>query len=248
MNRMITVNPLALRAVMPCAGSRDVRFYLNTVALFKGKAGGVLAVATDGAVMGFAFDPSGTWEGEDDVPVLIRRTNDGNSASTWKNSILADVAAVKPGRKDTPAACTITTAGSMASLSLSGVERSHPSAIEVGARFPDLTPYAAPRYSGELAAYNPELLARVFEGPQVCGNHKGAHAVLLHNGAKAGTVVGMYDETTGTGLRFMAVVMPLRLPQGREAHPAVNPQGAGEYADRTVPGVEWLAAAFGVTP
>lgn len=243
MNAKININPLALRAVMPCAVSREVRFYLNTVALFQGKAGGVLAVATNGAVMGFAFDPSGTWEGDDAGPVLIRRTNDRNSATTWKNSILAAVAALKPGRKDTPKACTITTAGSMASLSLAGVERSHPSAIEVGVRYPDLTPYAAPRYSGELAAYDPELLARVFEGPQACGNHKGAHAVLLHNGPKAGTVVGMYDETTGTCLRFMAVVMPLRIPQGREAHPAVQPQGL-EYVERAVPGVEWLAAAF----
>ena len=246
MNRTITVNPLALRAVMPCAGSRDVRFYLNTVALFKGKAGGVLAVATDGNVMAFCFDPVGHWEGDDAGPVLIRRTNDGNSASTWKNSILADVAALKPGRKDTPRACTLTTAGSMASLSFSGVERSHPSAVEL-ARYPDLTPYATPRYSGELAAYNPELLARAFEGPQACGNHKGAHAVLLQNGKEAGTVVGMYDETAGTGLRYAAVVMPLRLPQGREAHPAVQSQGV-EYVERTAPGVEWLAAAFGVTP
>lgn len=246
MNRTININPIAIRAVMPCAGSRDVRFYLNTVALFKGKAGGVLAAATDGAVMAFAFDPSGLWEGDDAGPVLIRRTNDGNSATTWKNSILADVAGLKPGRKGTPKACTITTAGSMAALSLSGVECSHPSAIEVGARYPDLTPYAAPRYSGELAAYDPEMLARVFEGPQTCGNHKGAHAVLLHNGAKAGTVVGMYDETTGTGLRFMAIVMPLRLPQGSEAHPAFQQEEGPAYSARPVLGVEWLAAAFGV--
>ncbi|MFN7882982.1 MAG: hypothetical protein ACK5PF_08225, partial [bacterium] len=146
MNATITINPLALRAVMPCAGARDVRSYLNTFALFKGKAGGVLSVATDGWVMGFCFDPSGTWQGDDSGPVLIRRTHDGNNATPWKNSILADVAAIKPGRKDTPTACTITTAGSMAAVSLSGVERSHPSAIEVGARYPDLTRYAAPRY------------------------------------------------------------------------------------------------------
>ena len=212
MNTVININPLAIRAVMPCAGSRDVRFYLNTVALFKGKAGGVLAVATDGAVMAFAFDPSGLWEGDDAGPVLIRRTNDGKSATTWENSILADVAGLKPGRKDTPKACTITTAGSMAALSLSGVERSHPSAIEVCVRYPDPTPYAAPRYSCELAAYDPELLARVFEGPQVCGNHKGAHAVLLHDGEKAGTVVGMTMAMKRRPVPFVSSCMPTTVP------------------------------------
>lgn len=242
----ITVNPLALRAVMPCAGAKDVRFYLNTVALFKGKAGGVLAAATDGAVMAFCFDPAGTWIGDDAGPVLIRRTNDGNSAATWKNSILADVAAIKAGRKDTPRACTITTAGSMAACDFAGVQRAHPSAVE-DARFPDLTPYAVRRYSGEVAAYNPELLARVFEGPAIAANSKGAHAVLLHNGASAGTVVGMYAEPA-TRLEFAAVIMPLRAPQGRECHPALTKPEGSHYSDRAAPGLEWLAAAFGVNP
>jgi hypothetical protein len=242
----ITVNPLAIRAVMPCAGAKDVRFYLCTVALFKGKAGGVLAAATDGVTMAFCFDPAGTWEGSQESPVLIRRTNDGNSAATWKNSILADVAAIKPGRKDTPKACTITTDGAAGTCYLNGVNRNQSTAIE-NARYPDLTPYAARRYSGEIAAFDPEHLARVMEGPQFAGNHAGAHAVLLHNGEGAGTVVGLYD-TPATGLEFAAVIMPLRLPRDRKPHPALaKPEGA-HYADRPVPGLEWLARAFGVAP
>jgi hypothetical protein len=249
MNTTITLNPLALRAVMPCAGAKDVRFYLNTVALFKGKAGGVLAVATDGTVMAFCFDPDGTWTGDDSGPVLIRRTNDGNSAATWKNSILADVAAIKPGRYSGPDSLTITTAGSMAACDYAGVQRAHPSAVEY-ARFPSLAPYASPTFTGEPSAYNPEMLARAMEGPQIAGRSKYPNAVLLQNGDKAATVVPM---SFSEGLRYAAVVMPLRRGSAGEDHPALACPVDVKTRDqawpaRTVPGLLWLAGALGVNP
>lgn len=241
----ITINPLAIRAVMPCAGSRDIRFYLNAIALYKGKSGGVLAAASDGNVIGFCFDASGTWEGDAAGPVLIRRTNDGNNATNWKSSILADLAGIKPGRKDAHNTCIITAQKFKGSATHAGVTRSHDSAIE-DARFPDLSPWARPTYTGQPASFNPEILARVMEGPGVAGNHKIPAAVLLHNGEKAGVVVGMQsDEFNVTGLRYAGIVMPQRTPAGREAHPAlVIPKGT-EYPAKPVPGLDWLAAALG---
>lgn len=242
----ITINPLAIRAVMPCAASREIRFYLNSIALFKGKSGGVLAAASDGNVIGFCFDASGTWEGDAAGPVLIRRTNDGNNATSWKSSILADLAGIKPGRKDTPNVCAVTAEKRKGSVDFYGVVRSHDSAIE-DARFPDLTPWARPTFTGQPASFNPEILARVMEGPGVAGNHKIPTAVLLHNGEKAGVVVGMQsDEFNVTGLRYAGIVMPQRrTPGGREAHPAlIVPEGT-TYKPKPVPGLDWLAAALG---
>ena len=251
----IQVSAAAIRAVMACAGERDVRFYLNTVALYRGKTGGVLAAATDGTVMAFAFDPAGEWEGDDAGPVLVRRSFSGKSLNTWKESILADIAATKPGKFRADDRVTLE-AGELAGmvnphcarLTFRGVTRENPSALEV-ARYPDLSAYASPTYTAEPVAFDPALLDRAYMGLYFTQPGRHTHGALFTRGeGAAGVVVGLNRAESPY---YAAVVMPVRgkphevhaslkntyanADQGREAWPVQA---------RPVPGLEWLRGAL----
>ena len=252
---VVTIAPAALLSVMPAAGVKDVRFYLNAVRLTPGKSGGVLATAADGNIMAFAFDPAGTWNG--DRPSIIIRRN--ATRDTWKDSLLAPLASIKP-EKTPGGRVTIATGETENAAALTmpdGLTRGLPSALEdVATRFPDTGGYAAPLFDGSPTPFDSALLERLHAGAAFTVQGKLRRAVtLLANGPTcAGVVVPSFLTDDADAVQWCGVIMPMRVGADPEAaHPAlrvsskVDPKlDAWPVNARPVAGLRWLARAHGI--
>lgn len=237
----VTISARCIRAVMPCAATTDIRYYLNAVALKKGRNGGVVAVGADGNTLAFAFDPGGTWTADGDT-VIIRRANGKTSGKGWKESILSDIATLKPGSSvlDVPAVIELK-GGSLAACTFTGVTREG-AAIE-DAHFPDVSVWADPKFTADPVGFNPDLLAQAFDGVRFFTSTKHPSVALLANGDSAATVVPGWHPDADSRCRFAAIVMPLRRNVG-QVHPAIDRKDPWPMGSRPVAGLDWLRAAL----
>jgi hypothetical protein len=248
MTTSITISATALRAVMPCAASSDVRYYLNGVALFPAKSGGVLAVGTDGNTIAFCLDRKGTWDDFDESPLIVAR-----HGKKWEDGALRTVAALK---KNCASAGTVTFSRDHANELKERGKASHlihqgtiPVTVDGpifhNARFPDVSAYVNPSVNDHPASINPDFfnLARecIVNGLNIENNLKSCGIVIHQNGESPAWIT----REIPSDFEWAMVVMPRRLTQN-DAHPSAERRRYVETPNptRAVRGLDWIASAF----
>jgi len=251
----VTIAPAALLSVMPAAGVKDVRYYLNAVRLTPGERGGVLATATDGTAMAFAFDPRGTWAGDRNC-IIIRRNSTRHS---WRESALAPLADIKPEKRP-GGVVTIATGETENAATLTmpdGMARYSPSALEnINTRFPDTGAYAAPVFDGSPTPYDSALLERLHAGAafMVYGKLRRAVTLFSNGPTHAGVVVPSFLTEDPDAVQWCGVIMPVRIgADPMAAHPALRVSSKVDpkrdpwpVNAQPVAGLRWLARAHGI--
>lgn len=173
---MIQVKTKHLRAALLFAAKGDARYYLNGVHVHPGPGGGALLVATDGH-----------------AAALIR------------------AAATYPAHMP-PAGFTLRAASVATAVKLAGKDGVVDLAPDVAgpvtgagidATYPDVFRVVPAAVSGEIAHFDPALLARFAEARRLLTGNRDGAVVVGHNGRGPARVsIGLNE--------FVGVVMPLR--------------------------------------
>lgn len=182
---MITINdPTLFVAATLCTGKEQTRPYLHGVYIQPATGGGILLTATDAHILFHGYDPHGTAE-----RAAIVVPDKGKLPAPWAKggTITIDLA--------------------------QGIMRHTTGGLTTGCRedggtFPYYPNIIPGQFSGEVAQFNPRLLARFGDIAQILGT-KGSLPGIRHNGSSPALIT--FDRRDCFG-----VIMPTHWPTLRK--------------------------------
>jgi len=183
----INVKLSALRAISQFSADQDIRYYLNTVRV-EADQNRTILTATDGHCLG------------------IHRTLRAENEVSDKVTILLPfdvIKMLKPAKNKLDAAVIETDDGLKGTISVIGGATVSWSAVD--GKFPDIARVIPQQCSGEVAQFDPALIAK-FAAANKCLGSK-ANLKIWHNGTSAAPI-------TLNDTKFFGVLMPYRDPEG----------------------------------
>lgn len=206
----LTLQHNVIRALLTVAAKDDIRYYLNGVAIDATASGDVVLVATNGHVMLT-------------VPMSVGDIEDLRPGSfIIPRQALESVKPAKVGRTTLPIVLTIDIPAPEDDPQRPGVTIQKPTQFAVAGAttatgavvdgiYPDWRRVMPATASGEMAQFNPALVARMGDAAQLLGG-KPEYMVIHHNGAGGALVSGFAGGALG-------ILMPLRCDD--QAHPGL---------------------------
>lgn len=220
MNFTIELQKSHIRAALIFAAKKDIRLYLNAVAVEVGDPGKTgRLTATDGHTL-LTID-SGTrpdygaqaWDGQARTVIVPRQF----------------LEPIKKPKRDEFVTLAVEGESFTLSDAFNGAQTAGPLC---DAWFPDWRRVVPAEFSGELAQFNPEFLVRFQKAAAELGFTKTA-PVVLHNG-NAGAGVGMpVPDAFGVIMPFRHDPLSMRAPEWVHAMPVAEPAGEPTKEEQT---------------
>jgi hypothetical protein len=183
----INVKLSALHAVAQLAADKEIRYYMMSVRV-EANADQTILTATNGTCVGMYRVVEAENEVDDKVSFLLP---------------LDVIKMLKPAKNRLDAAVIETDDGAKGTISVIGGATVSWSAVD--GKFPDIARVIPQQCSGEVAQFNPALVAK-FAAANKCLGSK-ANLKIWHNGGSAAPI-------TLNDTKFFGVLMPHRDPEG----------------------------------